>query len=343
MRAPDFWAHDGLAAHVLSPLGEAYGLAGRLRRQLASPVRAAVPVICVGNLTVGGAGKTPVVLALAARLIGRGRRPHLLTRGYGGRLVGPVRVDPARHDAAAVGDEALLLAAAAPTWCARDRVRGARAAIAAGADLLILDDGFQNPHLHHDMALLVVDGGFGFGNGRLLPAGPLRESPAAGFARASAVVQLGADEAGLDRHLPPAVTRLCARLRAGPEAPDLRGRPVVAFAGIGRPEKFFRSLAEAGARLVARHAFADHHRYRSRELQALLAEAENKAALCVTTAKDAVRLPQAFLAAITIWSVNVIWQDHDALDHLLDELGHGACNGHQKPSKLRLCGRSSAP
>ncbi len=342
MRAPDFWAHDGLAAHVLSPLGEAYGLAGRLRRHLVRPVRAAVPVVCVGNLTVGGAGKTPVALALAARLIARGRRPHLLTRGYGGRLAGPVRVDPARHDAAAVGDEALLLAAAAPTWCARDRVRGANAAIAAGADVLILDDGFQNPHLHQDLALLVVDGGFGFGNGRLLPAGPLRETVAAGFARVGAVVELGVDEIGLDRHLPPEVTRLGARLQAGPDAPDLRDRRVVAFAGIGRPEKFFRSLAEAGARLVGRYGFADHHRYRRHELRALLAEARDHDALCVTTAKDAVRLPEAVRAVITIWSVAVIWQDHDTLDRLLDELGRGACSDHEKPAKPRLGGRPSA-
>jgi tetraacyldisaccharide 4'-kinase len=270
---------------------------------------------------VGGAGKTPVALALAARLSARGRRPHLLTRGYGGALAGPVRVDPASHGAAAVGDEALLLAAVAPTWCGHDRVRGASAAVAAGADLLILDDGFQNPRLHQDLALLVVDGGFGFGNHRLMPAGPLREPLDVGLARASAVVQLGVDEAGLERHLPGDVT-LRARLEAAPDAPDLRGRRVVAFAGIGRPEKFFRSLTEAGARLVGRHGFADHHRYRRHELRALLAEAEDKGALCVTTAKDAVRLPGELRAAITIWSVVVIWQDRSALDLLLDRLDH---------------------
>jgi tetraacyldisaccharide 4'-kinase len=321
MRAPEFWARDGLAAQMLSPLGGAYGWAGRLRRHLARPARAAVPVVCVGNLTVGGAGKTPVALALAARLSARGRRPHLLTRGYGGALAGPVRVDPASHDAAAVGDEALLLAAVAPTWCAHDRVRGAKAAVAAGADLLILDDGFQNPRLHQDLALLVVDGGFGFGNHRLLPAGPLREQLGAGLARASAVVLLGADEAGLERHLPHGVT-LRASLRAAPDAPDLRGRRVVAFAGIGRPEKFFRSLVEAGARLVGRHGCADHHHYRRHELRALLAAAEDKGALCVTTAKDAVRLPGELRGAITIWSVVVIWQDRSALDRLLDRLHH---------------------
>jgi tetraacyldisaccharide 4'-kinase len=304
----------------LRPLGEAYGLAGRLRRRLARPARAGVPVLCVGNLVAGGAGKTTVALALAAELIARGRRPHLLCRGYRGRLRGPVRVDPARHDAAAVGDEALLLAGVAPTWCSHDRVAGARAAVAAGADLLIMDDGLQNPWLHQDLAFLVVDGGFGFGNRRLLPAGPLREPLAAGFARATAIVQLGDDEVGLDALLPRRPTRLFARLRAGPDAPDLRGRRVVAFAGIGRPEKFFRSLAEAGAVLLARHAFADHHRYGRREVRALLAEAAATDALCITTAKDHVRLPADLRAPITIMPVSVSWREPEMLAELLERL-----------------------
>jgi tetraacyldisaccharide 4'-kinase len=317
MRAPEFWAGENLPARLLGPLGQVYGLAGRLRRRLVRPVCAGIPVICVGNLVVGGAGKTPVVLALAERLHAQGRRPHLLTRGYGGRAAGPLRVDPARHDAATVGDEALLLAEVAPTWCARDRIAGARAAAAAGADLVIMDDGFQSPWLQQDLAVLVVDGTFGFGNRRLLPAGPLREPIAAGLARAAAVVQLGPDETGLDRLLPPRIARLHAELCASPQAPRLEGRRAVAFAGIGRPEKFFRSLAEAGAVLVARHAFADHHRYRRREILALLAEAVAKDALCLTTAKDRVRLPADLRALITILPVTVNWQDPDALDRLL--------------------------
>jgi tetraacyldisaccharide 4'-kinase len=323
MRAPEFWAHDNLPARLLRPLGAAYGLAGRLRWRLARPARAAVPVICVGNLVAGGAGKTPVAMALAAQLSARGRCPHLLTRGYRGRLPGPLRVDPRRHDAAAVGDEALLLAEVAPTWCARDRVAGAAAATAAGADVLIMDDGLQSPWLHQDLALLVVDGAVGFGNRRLLPAGPLREPLAAGLARSSAIVQLGDDEAGLDTLLPPALPRLHARLGADPDAPDLRGRRVVAFAGIGRPEKFFRTLAQAGALLLARHAFPDHHRYRRREVRALLAEAAAKDALCVTTAKDRVRLPADLQASITILPARVSWCDLTALARLLDRLPGG--------------------
>jgi tetraacyldisaccharide 4'-kinase len=318
MHAPEFWAHDRLPARLLSPLGEAYGLAGRLRRGLVRPARAAVPVICVGNLTTGGVGKTPVAMALAEHLIAKGFCPHLLTRGYGGRGRGPVRVDPARHDAAAVGDEALLLADVAPTWCARDRARGAHAAVAAGAGLLIMDDGFQNPALYQDLALLVVDGSAGFGNHRLLPAGPLREPLAAGLARASAVIQVGPDLVGLDRLLPDGMPRLHARLVPAPHAPAVRHRRVLAFAGIGRPEKLFRSLADAGAALVGRHAFADHHRYRRREVLSLLSEAAALDALCITTTKDLVRLPEDLRCSITIWPVAVSWGDQEALERVLD-------------------------
>jgi tetraacyldisaccharide 4'-kinase len=187
MRAPEFWRRDGALAHALAPLSWAWAAGARGRQAGARPEHAAAPVLCVGNLTVGGAGKTPTVLALLRRLRERGRKPHALSRGYGGRLKGPLRV-AAGHTAAQVGDEALLLAEAAPTWIARDRAAGARAAVAAGADVIVMDDGFQNPSLAKDLSLVVVDAAYGFGNGRLLPAGPLREPIARGLARADAVV-----------------------------------------------------------------------------------------------------------------------------------------------------------
>ncbi len=174
MRAPEFWQSDGALARLLAPLGAAYGLAGRLRRARARPAACGVPVVCIGNLVAGGAGKTPVALAVAGRLQDQGRAVQLLTRGYGGRARGPLRVEPGRQGAAEVGDEALLLAARAPTWVARDRAAGAAAAVAAGAEVLVMDDGFQNPALAKDLSLLVVDGASGFGNGRVMPAGPAR-------------------------------------------------------------------------------------------------------------------------------------------------------------------------
>ena len=318
MRPPEFWRHPGPLPALLAPLGQLFDGAGRLRFALARPVRMPVPVLCIGNLVVGGAGKTPVTLAVAARLRARGCAAHILSRGYGGRLRGPVRVDPARHDAADVGDEPLLLAAAAPTWIARDRVAGARAAVADGAALIVMDDGFQNPALAKTVSWLVIDGGYGFGNGRLMPAGPLRESVARGLARASVAVLLGADTCGIESALN-GLTLLRGRLvpDAGAVA-RFAGRRIVAFAGIGRPEKFFDTLRSVGADLVDCRAFPDHHPYRAADLAAIRERARAQNAAIVTTEKDAVRLPRELRAEVDVLTVQVRWDDEAALDRLLD-------------------------
>lgn len=318
MRAPEFWTEDGLRAHLLAPLGWSYASLGRLRRGTARPRQAPVPLICVGELTVGGSGKTPTALAIGERLIAGGRRPHFLSRGYRGREPGPLRVDPAKHDARAVGDEPLLLAAVAPTWVAADRAAGADAAVRAGAELLIMDDGLQNLALRPDLALLVVDGAYGFGNRRVLPAGPLRESTEDGLARVQAVIRVGPDRIGIEDGLPPHLPRLEATLAPGPAAPDLSGRRVVAFAGIGRPAKFFQSLSAAGAEVVAAHAFPDHHPYRPHEIVTLLAAARCRGALCVTTAKDLVRLPGDLRAEVATLPVRLAFADPAALDRLIE-------------------------
>jgi tetraacyldisaccharide 4'-kinase len=323
--APEFWDRSGLAARLLQPFAWGHAAAGAARRALARPWRAPVPVLCVGNLVVGGAGKTPVVLDLARRFAAAGRRPQILSRGYGGHLAGPVAVDPARHGAAEVGDEPLLLAAAAPTWVARDRAAGARAAVAAGADLLLLDDGFQNPALAKDLSLVVVDGGYGFGNGRVLPAGPLREPVAAGLGRADAVVLMGEDRAGV---LPLVAGRPVLRARLAPADPGaVAGRRVVAVAGIGRPSKFFATLEAAGATIAARRAFADHHAYAEGELAALAGLAAAHDAALVTTAKDAAGLTPAWRERVLVLEVRVAWADEAALQALL----------------ARVAGRGGAP
>ena len=315
---PEFWARRGVLSALLQPLAWSYAAGAAARQLLTRPVRLAVPVICVGNLVAGGAGKTPVVLALARRLAARGGAVHILSRGYGGSLAGPVRVDPARHGAAEVGDEALLLAATAPSWVARDRVAGGRAALAAGASLLLLDDGLQNPHLAKDLALLVVDGGYGFGNGRVLPAGPLRESLVAGLARADAVVLMGEDRAGLGVLLG---EKPVLRATLLPEdSGRFAGKRVLAFAGIGRPAKFFATVAAAGAEIVARHAFADHHRYSEAELQKLAAESQTKGAALVTTAKDAARLAPDWLKRVEVLRVAAAFADEAMLDRLLERV-----------------------
>ncbi len=320
MRAPEFWSAERSApalTALLSPLAAAYGLAGRLRRALATAYRPAVPVICVGNLVAGGAGKTPVALSLAARLAAQGRSVHILTRGYGGRAAGPLRVDAERHTAAEVGDEALLLARAAPTWVARERAAAARAAVEAGAELLLLDDGFQNPSIAKDLSLLVVDGAYGFGNGRVMPAGPLRESVTEGMARADAVVLMGEDRQGLSSRLATQRPLLPARLVPAPDGAAFAGRKVLAFAGIGRPQKFFDSLAELGADIAETRTFPDHHPYSAAEIESLAARAKELNVALVTTEKDAVRLPPARRGEIETLPVAVAWDDSAALDDLL--------------------------
>ncbi len=326
MRAPEFWdVPPGLAAGLLAPLGGLWSRAGALRRAVTRPYRAPVPVICVGNLVAGGSGKTPVVLSLVEFIADQGVAVHSVTRGYGGRLAGPVRVDPARHDALAVGDEALLLARSGPCWVARDRAAGCRAAAAAGAQIIVLDDGFQNPGIAKDLSLIVIDAEYGFGNGRLIPAGPLREPVRTGLARADAVVLIGDGE-------PPAALRAAPLtvLRATLEPLDaarFRGIGVVGFAGIGRPAKFFASLRRAGAEIAAVRPFPDHHRFTSNEITGLRRAAERAGARLVTTAKDWVRLPEAARGGIEAFEVELCWRDPAALSELIEPMLRRAADG----------------
>jgi tetraacyldisaccharide 4'-kinase len=314
MEAPRFWQRDGLVPALLAPAA-ALVEAAAARRAARPGWRAPVPVICCGNATVGGAGKTTLALDLGARLQRRGMAVAFLTRGYGGRLRGPHRVVPGRDDAVLVGDEALLLAALAPTYVGADRGAAAREAVGGGATVLVMDDGLQNPTLHKDIALLVIDGAAGFGNGRVLPAGPLREPVAAAAVRCHAAVLIGPDDTGACRRLPPALPVLAARLV--PTRDDLAGRRLFAFAGIGRPDKFFGLLAACGAALAGHRAFPDHHRFTRAELAAVLAEARRRHAVPVTTPKDAARLPPDILPQVEISGVRLLWQEEAAIEALL--------------------------
>jgi tetraacyldisaccharide 4'-kinase len=294
MREPGFWWREpSTTAALLVPLGLAYGAvtAARLRRP---GQRAGIPVLCVGNPTVGGAGKTPTAIAIAGWLQAAGERPFFLTRGYGGELAGPVQVALDRHDAAAVGDEPLLLARSAPTIVARDRPAGAAAARALGASVVVMDDGFQNPSLAKDFSLLVVDARRGIGNARVFPAGPLRAPLDAQLDRAGAILLIGYGtaastlaEEGARRRIP-FFTGVLAPEPTVTEA--LRGQPVLAFAGIADPGKFFATLADAGIEVRARRAFPDHHPYRPEEARALIDQAEREGLLLLTTEKDRARL-----------------------------------------------------
>ena len=317
MRAPDFWHRDDaaakLAAAALAPLSHLYGATVRWKARHTTPYRARIAVVCIGNLTAGGTGKTPIAIAVADAIIARGKNPFFLTRGFGGRLAGPVVVDR-NHTAAEVGDEPLLLARKAATVVARDRRLGAILAVERGADVIVMDDGHQNFTLHKDLSLIVVDGEHGFGNGHILPAGPLREPVGQGLRRADAVIVAGDGTPVL-----PAFNGPVLRARVAPlDTAEWRGRRVVAFAGIGRPEKLFRSLAGLGAELVATIAFADHHPYTNEELAGLKAQANG--APLVTTEKDYVRLAETDRDGITYLPVAATIEPQDALDCLLDSL-----------------------
>jgi tetraacyldisaccharide 4'-kinase len=312
VRAPGVWSRRGIVSTLLSPLGLV--TAAITARRVARPgFDAKIPVFCAGNAVVGGAGKTILARDLLHRLPGR---PFAITRGHGGRLAGPLRVDPARHRPEDVGDEALLLAATGPTILARDRAAGARLALAAGATAIVMDDGLQNPGLLKSFSFLVIDGGYGFGNGLLLPAGPLREPIAAAAARCGAAVLIGPDTSNALAALPARLPVLRAELVPACAAP-LGGVTVFAFAGIGRPEKFFASVRQLGAALAGVMAFDDHHRYTARDAGLLLEKGEALRARLITTEKDFVKLPPALQALTLVVTVRLNWTDQPALDAFL--------------------------
>ena len=328
MRAPRFWYaspdQPGPAARALAPLGWLYATAtGRRLRQ--PGYRPKVPVICVGNLVAGGAGKTPTTLALVERLTARGQAVHVVSRGYGGRLAGPLRVDDQQHNAEDVGDEPLLLSAFAPVWVARDRAAGVRAAEASGASVILLDDGFQNPAVQASLGLIVVDAAKGFGNGRCIPAGPLREPVAVGLSRADLVLSIGdpAAQAKFDAIWGASVTRprLHGRLVPLRMGMDWTGERVLAFAGIADPARFFATLRAEGAQLVRGEALADHAPLSEALLRRLEAEAAAAGAQLVTTEKDAVRLPLHWRTRVLTLVVRLQIDDWSPLDTALARLG----------------------
>jgi len=322
MRTPEFWypVHGrsfGSLPWLLAPLAFVFACVGRLRIFLSSPYRAPAPVICIGNLTAGGTGKTPVALALAERLTARGVKMHFLTRGHGGALAGPVRVEPARHTAHDVGDESLLLARVAPTWVARNRKAGAITACAAGAELLILDDGHQNPHLVKDLSLLLIDAERGFGNGWVIPSGPLREPVARGLARADAVLIMG--NGG---NFPDFGKTLLRAHRQLSNPDSLRNQRLFAFCGIGAPQQFFDMLRQAGADLAGVQAFPDHHPFTDDEIDQIISSAEKTGATPVTTEKDWVRLSPPMRRKILAVGMEIRFSDEPALARLLETVIH---------------------
>lgn len=318
MRPPEFWRADARgrdAAHLLrlllTPASWAYAAASAYKQRTTVPRHAPAPVVCIGNFTLGGAGKTPIARAVRARL---GAGAHMLSRGYGGSAPGPLRVTP-DMDARQVGDEPLLHAADGPAWIARDRYAGALAAASAGARAIVMDDGFQNPGLAKDLSLVVVDAGFGLGNGQVFPAGPLREPMRTAIPRADAIVLLGErthDEWDWLDNFPKPVLSATLEAATAPPAGKL-----VAFAGLGRPEKFFDTLSALGAEIEECAPFPDHHLYTEDDLAFLSRLAGERDARLITTEKDAARLSPTWRARITVLPVKARFADEGALEVLL--------------------------
>lgn len=322
MKAPKFWEFGqySLCGALLTPFGAFYNLVTRARAHKEPQWSAPIPVICIGNLTMGGAGKTPTALAVVAYLIAQGRKPFFLSRGYGGQLSGPVMVtDQTSHD---VGDEPLLLAQYAPVCVSHDRVAGAKLCVEQGADVIVMDDGYQNPHLKKDLSLVVVDGGYGHGNEKVFPAGPLRESLESGLARANAVVLIGDDVTGawdrissVRKDLPILKARISAQERS-----DIQDGAYVAFAGIARPQKFFDTLAALGGTIKATKSYPDHYAYHSVDIEELQAQAMAHQAKLITTEKDAVRLPASVRVNVDTLKITLVFEGEDVLKPVLSPI-----------------------
>jgi len=329
MQPPDFWKKDpedaGLWPRALTPLSQLWQWAGKRRWQQGAHAKISIPVICVGNVNLGGTGKTPTVIETVSRLLAMGKTPHVVSRGFKGQLQGPVQIDPTKHTANDVGDEPLLLAAFAPTWVSKDRLAGARAAEAAGADVVVLDDGLQNPAVAKDLTILVVDAQMGFGNGQVMPAGPLRESIDAAISKADLLLTIGPkgvvhrdfiNKWPVLNALPHASSTITL-LQTGM---DWQGLHALAFAGIGRPEKFYRTLKDIGVVLKGTRSFDDHQTLSSALLMRLEKEAWEMGAQLVTTEKDAVRLPKGWQHKVLTVPVRLKIHDGEVFDQALKAL-----------------------
>lgn len=324
MRPPEFWKHkdqvEGRDAAVvlkalLTPVSWAYAAVAAQRQRTTISRHAPVPVVCIGNFTVGGAGKTPISRAIRAKL---GPHTHTLSRGYGGRAIGPLRVTP-DMEAGEVGDEPLLHARDGAAWVSRDRFAGALAAAQAGAHVIVMDDGFQNPALAKDLSIVAIDPAYGVGNGQVFPAGPLREPLSAGLARADAIVMLHNTWSADTPEQPEWLNSfrkpvLHAALSPVGDAPT---GTLVAFAGLARPEKFFDTLEAVGADVADMVPYPDHHPYTEDDLNWLAQMAEERSARLITTEKDAARLSPAWRERVAVLPVAARFADEAALDALL--------------------------
>lgn len=314
---PSFWyrppeSRSPLKERFLAPLSSLYMLGCKTHRLLVKPQKTSIPVLCVGNLVAGGTGKTPAAICLVETLRKHGlaQNPYFLTRGYGGAEIGPLLVDPAKHTAWDTGDEALLLARCAPTIVSPNRIAGAQMAVNRGADMIVMDDGLQNPGIHKDIKLAVVNGEMGFGNGKTLPAGPLRQSLAQGLQQVDAFILVGEDKREALKLIPEGKTVLYAALKTSGHADISKKKHYLAFAGIGYPQKFFTFLQDTvGLNLAEAVPFPDHYPYEGNDLKMLHEKAQALGAELLTTEKDFLRLPKIENITVHTLPVDMVWSD----------------------------------
>lgn len=315
MKTPQFWSTRGTLAKLLLPISILYDIVSTMKRAQVKPNGFPVPVICVGNLIAGGSGKTPVALYIGRMLKSKNVNAFYVSRGYGGKFKGPVLVNPKKHSAREAGDEPLLLSEVLPTVVSKDRVAGVRYALSKGAKAIVLDDGLQNPSVVKSLALLVIDGQNVFGNGYLIPAGPLRERPENGYKRAHAIIVLNRST-----RVPPLPSdRPALNARTFPQnAEAFKGRKVIAFCGIAYPDKFFATLSSAGAQLVEKIPFADHYPYSMMDMQKLLFKGHIADAVLVTTAKDAVRIPAKYRDCVAVLDIGIEFENPAMMENIID-------------------------
>jgi tetraacyldisaccharide 4'-kinase len=325
LKTPDFWyrkpdQQPSAGEMALMPVARIYEMLYHLHQSSKSAYKAGVPVVCIGNIVAGGTGKTPTAIALLKfiREAGFAQNPHFLIRGYGGSETGPVLVDPVMHSAWEVGDEALILVRNAPTVVATDRAEGARFSERRGADLILMDDGLQNPGIHKDLKLVVVNGEMGFGNEKLIPAGPLRQPLIEGLKNADACILIGNDERGALENLPAGKPVIKAKLMSRPDSIVDRDAKYLAFAGLGYPDKFFKFLKDnVGLNVVETIRFADHCPYTEYDMRVLKAKADALGARLITTEKDILRIPCQDDIRIDVMPVSMVFDDVDALNAVI--------------------------
>lgn len=310
-KAPKFWESENLLAKLLSPLSAIYAKKTAQRLAEAKGYKAKIPVICIGNLVAGGAGKTPIALYLAKQLIADGKKPHFLCSNYAGEVETAQKVESS--DCKKYGDEAVLLSKTAPTWVGKDRAETAKMAEKEGADILIMDDGFQSPTLQKDFSIVVVDGQYGFGNGRVIPAGPLREPIEVGLKRADCAIVMGEEMAKLPAF---EIPKFSAKLEIEYDE-FLQAEDVIAFCAIARPEKFYKSLSDRGLKIVQKFSFADHHLYTDEDLKKILNSATELRAVAVTTEKDYVKIPKQLRVMLHLVKAKAVLAEAEKLMDLL--------------------------